>query len=102
MKLRSGKAAHWGRRRSVAQENHAEIANGGLAGAGFATDVGGDTADDDRVDATVAKDQFEIGAVECAEAWLVEKDVVGINDESLCAARRIAIPYRECPPSRTD
>ncbi len=81
LKLRSGKAAHRCCGRSITQENHAKIANGGLAGAGFAADVGGDAADDDRIDAALAKNQLQIGAMKRTKAGLVEKDVARINDE---------------------
>src|SRR5579862_1467749 len=81
LKLCGGKAVHWGRRCTITQENHAEIANGGLSGAGFAADVSGDAADDDCIDATLAKNQLQIGAMKRAKAGLVEKDVARIDDE---------------------
>ena len=74
-----GHAAHVDGGGAVAEEEDPEVAHVGLAGGGLGADVGGDAGDDDAVDAARAQDQLQVGAVEGAEAGLVEHDVARLD-----------------------
>jgi AcrR family transcriptional regulator len=74
---------------------------GRLAGRGVAADVGGDTADDHRLDAALAELPREIGAVECAVAGLVDDEVFGRDVERLYS-RGYAATTMEAIAERAD
>ena len=83
MQLSRRGAGHLCSRRTVAEKEDVKVAHRGLARGRLAADTGGDAADDDRIDASRAEDQLEVGALEGAESGLVKEDVARVHNQPL-------------------
>jgi hypothetical protein len=70
------------RRGCVADEEHLVVSHVGFTRRRFAAYVGTNSGDDDGIDAPIAQDQIEIGAVEGAVARLLQHDVVLADDDA--------------------
>jgi hypothetical protein len=79
LQLGLGSASVSGSRGGVADEQDSKITGICLAGGRVTTDIRCDARNDDRVNHTCAEDEFKVGAVERAEARLLDEEIAGID-----------------------